>query len=149
MKWFLLFLVLVAGCVTSSNEAYSTATITITNSELEKFVFIAEVPLTAEGFAQGLMHRESMDSDKGMLFAYADSQPRTFWMKNTLIPLDMLFIDENFIVRTIHYAVPCAEEPCKTYDSGVPVQYVLELNSITKKNNINIGDSVKVVGLND
>jgi uncharacterized protein len=146
MKWFLLFLVVIAGCTLNENtEEYSTATIIITNSDLEEFVFTVEVPLSSEGFAQGLMNRERMDSDKGMLFAYENMQPLTFWMKNTLLPLDMLFIDEKFVIRTIHHAVPCVEEPCALYESGVSVQYVLEINgNITKENNINIGDSVEI-----
>jgi len=150
MKWLLLFLVVVAGCGLSSSEDYSIATITITNSDSQQFVFTAEVPLSAYGFELGLMHREHLDLDKGMLFAYPDSNQRTFWMKNTLIPLDIMFIDENFVIQKIHNAVPCVTEPCELYASEVPVKYVFEINgNLAAENNINIGDFVQIRGLND
>ena len=143
MNALLLFVTLaaiigVSGC--SANEDYGRGTVTV--NELE---FDVEVPLKDEGFVLGLMHREHLDDYKGMLFAYPDSAPRSFWMKNTLIPLDMLFIDENFEIRTIHHAVPCEEDPCKSYPSTVPVQYVLEIRgNLTAESGINVGDKVEI-----
>jgi len=144
MKILLLVLILAAGCTTAIEE-YSTASITVTNSELTEFTFNVEVPQTAEGFRTGLMFRESLDDDKGMLFAFDDSAPRSFWMKNTLIPLDIIFIDENFVIRKIHNAVPCEGEPCQVYTSDMPIKYVLELiGNLTIENNIKAGDALKI-----
>ena len=72
------------------------------------------------------MHVESMPTMKGMLFVYERSQPASFWMRNTLIPLDMIFMDETGTVTRIHEnAVPLDETPIPGGDS---VRAVLEIN---------------------
>ncbi len=76
--------------------------------------------------ARGLMFREAMASGAGMLFVYDQPQPAAFWMKNTLIPLDMIFADARGVVRHVHEnAVPGDETPIP---GGEAVQYVLEIN---------------------
>lgn len=92
----------------------------------------------------GLMRRESLDSDSGMLFIFPDSEIRSFWMKNMLIPLDMIFIDENFEIVNIKQNVSqCFSESCPNYVSSKPVKYVLEVNSgFSERNNVSIGTSV-------
>ena len=76
--------------------------------------------------AQGLMNRESLPRFSGMLFVYERPQPVAFWMKNTLIPLDMLFFDaEGRLTRIKSQARPLDETPVAGGDS---VQYVLEIN---------------------
>jgi len=79
--------------------------------------------------AQGLMNREQMARNAGMLFVYDAPQPVAFWMRNTLIPLDMLFIGPRGQVTAIHEnAVPLDET---AIPGGDNVQYVLELNGGT------------------
>jgi uncharacterized protein len=76
--------------------------------------------------AQGLMHRPSMGRFNGMLFVFDGPQRAVFWMENTLIPLDMLFIDEQGVVQHIHHnAVPLDRTGI---DGGFGIQYVLEIN---------------------
>ncbi|WP_286173751.1 DUF192 domain-containing protein [Rhodobacter sp. NTK016B] len=76
--------------------------------------------------AQGLMHRESMGRFAGMLFVFERPQRAVFWMENTLIPLDMLFIDDQGVVQHVHEnAVPMDRTPI---DGGMGIQYVLEIN---------------------
>jgi uncharacterized membrane protein (UPF0127 family) len=76
--------------------------------------------------AQGLMNRPSMPRSAGMLFLYEAPQRATFWMKNTLIPLDMIFLDETGTVTRIHEnAVPLDET---MIDGGEGVLAVLEIN---------------------
>lgn len=105
--------------------------------------FKAEVADTPEKKIQGLMFRESLDNDKGMLFPFEDETELTFWMKDTLIPLDMIFIDKNKVIVNIVTAAPCKEMPCKDYPSEKPAMYVLEINGgEAAKLNIKIGDSV-------
>ena len=80
--------------------------------------------------AQGLMGRTEMPVDHGMLFVFPDDAPRAFWMKNTKIPLDMLFFDaERRLVSVQRDVPPCIADPCRGYSSGAPARYVLELNA--------------------
>ena len=75
--------------------------------------------------AKGLMFREKLSSGSGMLFDYDEPQQVAFWMKNTLIPLDMLFIGSDGVVRSVHeMAVPGDETPIP---GGSDIQYVLEI----------------------
>ncbi|WP_319637311.1 DUF192 domain-containing protein [Kangsaoukella pontilimi] len=74
----------------------------------------------------GLMNRPSMPRGAGMLFVYDAPQRATFWMRNTLIPLDMIFADATGVVRHVHEnAIPLDET---TIDGGEGIQYVLEIN---------------------
>ncbi|EPX78435.1 DUF192 domain-containing protein [Salipiger mucosus] len=76
--------------------------------------------------ARGLMHVEQMPAGAGMLFVYEQERPVAFWMKNTLIPLDMIFADETGRVVKVHEeAVPHDETPIP---SDAPARYVLEIN---------------------
>ena len=86
-------------------------------------VYVAQTP---EQRAQGLMRIESMQRYEGMIFLYAEEANISMWMKNTLIPLDMLFIDANARIARIHKnAVPMSEE---IIESGKAVVGVIELN---------------------
>ena len=87
--------------------------------------FTAEVARTPEQQAQGLMHRQSLAPDRGMLFPYAPPQPASFWMKNTLIPLDIIFIrPDGTIARIAEQTVPLSLEPVPSLE---PVSAVLEI----------------------
>ena len=94
--------------------------------------FSVEIAATPAEQAHGLMDRTSMPADHGMLFVFPQAQPLTFWMKDTLIPLDMLFFDEAHRLVTVRADVPpCQADPCPTYASTAPARYVLELNAGT------------------
>lgn len=88
--------------------------------------FSVEIADTPESQALGLMFRESLPRGAGMLFLYERPQPVAFWMRNTLIPLDMIFADETGTVRRVHHeAVPLDETPIP---GGDAVLAVLEIN---------------------
>ena len=88
--------------------------------------FKVEVMDDVEERAQGLMNRESLPKFSGMLFVYDEPQPVAFWMRNTLIPLDMLFFDgEGRLVRIKSQARPHDETPVV---GGDDIQFVLEIN---------------------
>lgn len=88
--------------------------------------FSIELADTPAERAQGLMHRAAMPSAAGMLFIYERPQHAVFWMKNTLIPLDMIFADATGLVTRVHAgAVPLDETPI---DGGEAVVAVLEIN---------------------
>jgi len=91
---------------------------------------------------QGLMYRRSMPDSCGMVFIFPDSQPRSFWMKNTYIPLDIVFLDESKKIVTIQAnTTPFSEAQVESYDKA---KYVLEVNAgYCKRKGIEKGDVVK------
>jgi len=95
---------------------------------------------------QGLMNRESMDENSGMIFIFEEEKQQTFWMKNTLIPLDLIFVNSNLEIVDIKKDFkPCEEDPCIVYTSQAPAFYVIEVNAgYSDKNNIQIGDSIEL-----
>ncbi len=107
--------------------------------------FSVEVADTYDERAQGLMMRESMPRSAGMIFIYEQNQPASFWMKNTLIPLDMLFADENGVIQHIHHeAIPLDATPIF---GGNQVRYVLEINGgMAKTMGITVGSEMRHPG---
>jgi uncharacterized membrane protein (UPF0127 family) len=91
--------------------------------------------------ARGLMFRREMAADEGMLFDFEEEQPASFWMRNTYIPLDMLFIRADGIIESIgERTTPLSE---KSVTSRGPVRYVLEINGgLSDQLGIEAGDSV-------
>lgn len=87
-----------------------------------------EVADSDEERALGLMNRESLDEDKGMLFLYFEPNRGGFWMKDTLIPLSIAFFDEKGEILEIMDMEPCEADPCPTYDPGVRYWGALEVN---------------------
>ena len=102
-------------------------------------VEIADTPATQ---ARGLMHRESLPRGAGMLFLYDTPQRVAFWMRNTLIPLDMIFMDPSGTVTRIHHeAVPLDETPI---DGGPGVLAVLEINGgLARRLGIDVGSELR------
>jgi len=98
--------------------------------ELRDHVFQVELALTRDEQVMGLMFRESMPADQGMLFVFGSEAPRSFWMRNTRIPLDILYFDHDLaLVSMVRNARPCAVQNCPGLPSEGPAQYVLELNA--------------------
>jgi len=86
-----------------------------------------ELAVNAQQRDRGLMHRTHLDPDAGMLFVFKDDQPRTFWMRNTLIPLDIVFLDADGTVQNVAHGEPMVEVP--GLNSVRPARLVLELNA--------------------
>ncbi len=87
-----------------------------------------EVAKTAEQQQFGLMFREALPPESGMVFVYGSDQTGGFWMKNTLIPLSIAFYDASGRVVRILDMEPCRADPCPLYDPGVPYRGALEVN---------------------
>ena len=104
--------------------------------------FTVEVADTNESRAQGLMFVEEMPTLEGMLFVYETPRRATFWMQNTLIPLDMLFADATGLITRVHAdAVPMDRT---TIDGGEAVQFVLEINGgLAERLGIAEGDALQ------
>lgn len=90
----------------------------------------AELAVTPAERAQGLMFRDRIDADQGMLFIFDREELNSFWMMNMKFPIDILWLDQNKRVVHIEASVPpCAKEPCPSYPTPSPALYVLELQS--------------------
>ena len=103
--------------------------------------FQVEIADDARERALGLMFRRDMPVDEGMLFDFGSDQPASFWMRNTYIPLDMLFITSDGTIDSIaERTTPLSE---KTVHSKGPVRFVLEINGgLSDKLGIAPGDTV-------
>ena len=137
MKIFILILglILISGCSSSINQIC-----------FESTCFIIDVSDNSLERTQGLMFRSSLDENKGMLFIFPESGLYSFWMKNTLIPLDIIWINKNLEVIDIKKNIqPCVTETCNNYSPSSEALYVLEINSnLTEKYGINVGDKVEI-----
>ena len=103
--------------------------------ELKGERFRIEIARSSEEQARGLMFRDHLDDDAGMLFVYNAMAPRSFWMSNCRIPLDILFFDrDGKLVGEALGVPPCNASQCPSYNGGgAPAQYVLELNAGTAR----------------
>jgi uncharacterized protein len=105
-----------------------------------------EVAEQDEHRMRGLMYRTSMADDHGMLFVFEHPSVQRFWMKNTCIPLDMLYIAEDGLIVGIEENVPTMNT--NTYSVGCPSLYVLEVNAgWCRKNAVKPGQRVRMEGL--
>jgi uncharacterized protein len=104
----------------------SSPRVSFTTSE-GTFEYVVELAMTSPQQQRGLMHRRTMVADAGMIFVFPDERPRSFWMRNTLIPLDMVFVRTDGIVDSfITGAQPLTEVP---RPSEGPARFVIELNA--------------------
>ena len=118
---FLVSMLLLGGCASASGSWVEIAgqryQVEIADDEAER--------------ERGLMFRDRMEADHGMLFIHEYEEPQAYWMKNTKIPLDILYFDNGRkLVAQQRDVPPCsAGNGCPSYPSKVPARYVLELNA--------------------
>ncbi len=91
--------------------------------------YLLEIARSAKQRNHGLMFRDHLDSRQGMLFIYPRSGNHRIWMKNTLIPLTVVWVDESNEVIGIKKLFPCDYDPCPSYGVSIPSKYILELSS--------------------
>ena len=130
---------LVLAPLAASAASFEKATIETRSGPVE---FTVEIAVTADERAKGLMYRTELAPDAGMLFDFAVPQPVYMWMKNTYIPLDMLFIRADGRIARI--AADTTPLSTRTIESGEPVRGVLELPAGTAEaRGIGVGDMVR------
>jgi uncharacterized membrane protein (UPF0127 family) len=112
-------------------------------------VVAVEIAANDETRAQGLMYRDQLREGTGMLFLFATTGDYPFWMKNTLIPLDMVWIDENRKVAAVASDVPpCKADPCPSYPPNAPARYVLELPAgAARRHRVVTGSTLRFDGI--
>ena len=132
LTWVSLILGATMGCTPSIS---STPPATVSPLPLTAQVTIGprdillEVATTPDEQAQGLMFRTELAGDRGMLFNFEEPRIARFWMKNTLIPLDMIFLQQGRVKRIIANVPPCKVDPCPVYGPLTEVDQVLELKA--------------------
>lgn len=128
-----------AACTDREQEEHN---LTVDTAAGETHRFTVELAVTPEEQQKGLMFREELEDGRGMLFFYPQCDTARFWMKNTYISLDMIFIEaDGRIARIEEMTEP---ETLAIYQSGVPVNGVLEVNGgLTQRLGIGEGDYVR------
>lgn len=113
------------------------------------FEVALELATNDETRAQGLMYRESVLPGRGMLFLFPQPGHHSFWMKDTLVPLDMIWLDREGTVLSLHRDVPpCKADPCPNYDPGVVASFVLELGGgEAARHGVEVGSKLRLPDL--
>lgn len=132
----LVFLILFSTLLLEAKSQLPTTTVLIPpETKIE-----AELAYTDETRATGLMNRESLPEESGMLFLFSEMDLHTFWMKNTLIALDLIWLNERKEVVYMVTAPPCESDPCASYSPLQKAKYVLEVNAgFAKKHHVALG----------
>ena len=112
--------------------------------------FQIELARNPQEWAKGLSGRSQLAESHGLFFVYPSSEPRSFWMKGMVFPIDIIYINEDEMVVKVERNVPPMEEhdDLRFYPSGLPIKYALEVNA-GESSNIKTGDSCKLNFNND
>ena len=107
-------------------------------------VITLELAVTPEEISQGLMFRPSLPDDRGMIFLFGVDRVPSFWMKNTMIPLDLIFLrGDGTVAEIIERAQPCAAEPCPQYIPSTAAWAVLEVAAgVVDRHGLSAGDQI-------
>lgn len=101
----------------------------------------AELALTPAQWQKGLSGRKELKENQGMLFVFPESSYQSFWMKDMKFSIDIIWVDESFKIVGIEKNLPPCVDKCPTYESPVPVKYVLEVNAgFSEKEKLKEGD---------
>jgi len=151
-NFFILFLAMVSfisGCRVNNSSDYPGDSLGYSHSWpkrvcFKEYCFNVELAADPQKRARGLMFREQLDNDRGMLFMYEEEQKSSFWMKNTLIPLDIIWINKDKeVVFVAENVQPCRQDPCPVIHPDKAALYVLELNAgLSDDMNLKLGDKM-------
>jgi uncharacterized membrane protein (UPF0127 family) len=141
-RWLAPMFVLLAGCASAATDNRASSVV------LHGQRFSMELATDEPSREHGLMMRTTLAPDHSMLFVFPLSAPQAFWMKNTLIPLDILYFDaERRLVSMQTNVPPCKADPCPVYPSNAPARYVLEVPAGTARTmGVEVGDELKIEG---
>jgi uncharacterized membrane protein (UPF0127 family) len=143
---FVCFLLLGLAMLQGVTACRAEPRVTIATQQGRSIAFNVEIADSPAKRELGLQYRRDLASDHGMIFLFPAQSEQTFWMKNTPIPLDMIYISRELkIVVIVEQATPFSLDPRSV---GAPSQYVLEINGgLAKRNGIRRGDSVSFEGI--
>jgi uncharacterized membrane protein (UPF0127 family) len=136
MKRIFILLLSLAGWLPGANRFITTY--------IQEKPFMTEIADTPEKHSRGLMFRRGIADNYAMLFIFADEDYRSFWMKNTLISLDIIYLNQGRQIVDMFTSVPpCCADPCPSYPSKFPARYVLEIKGgLAEKLKLKIGDKI-------
>lgn len=145
----LCLLALALGCAANPGcrrEADRPPEVILMNSRGQSVRVLVEVAASPQERERGLMHRKRLDSGAGMLFVYPFESAQSFWMKNTYIPLDLLFIGDNLrVVGIVENTTPLSLVRLQV---DTPSRFILEVNAgFSQKHGIQEGSQVRFVGI--
>lgn len=147
MKVSLLVILMLASCAKAPLPPAAPATSEPQPRVIFPDGFAVEVEIAADDAtrAQGLMYRDRLRPGSGMLFIFPATGVNPFWMKNTLIPLDIIWIDgEKRIVTVTHDVPPCKADPCPSYPPTGEALYVLEVAAgVAREHGLRAGEVLK------
>jgi uncharacterized membrane protein (UPF0127 family) len=128
---FLLLLLASLACAQDARDAYAITPMSTSWVELHGHRYAVEIAQTSAQRERGLMFRDRMENSRGMLFIHDVQEPLAYWMKNTLIALDIFYFNSNRrLVSVSKRTPPCTlGDDCPPYPSDGPALYVLELNA--------------------
>jgi uncharacterized protein len=136
-------LALLATVAAAAAPSFDRGTATIAKRDGPKVVVRVEIADSGPERQRGLMHRRSLAPKAGMVFLYQEDVSGGFWMKNTLIPLDIAFVDRRGRIVRILTMQPCRRDPCRVYTPGVAYRSALEVNAGSfRRWNVRVGDRV-------
>ncbi|MGM0689374.1 MAG: DUF192 domain-containing protein [Bacillota bacterium] len=152
-KFLVVLIILALAAIIAGCAAESDTNLSVEEVYLADRLFELELALTPDQRAQGLMGREFMADDEGMLFVFPDEPPYpaevSFWMKDCLMPIDVIFIDREGIVSAIHEMQPpkpgTPDENLTAYSSNGPVQFAIELRGgLTYELGLEVGNFIEL-----
>jgi len=152
---FSLVLMLAFACTQRSAPAPATTATAAADAAAPRIILpdhsavIVEVASDDPTREQGLMYRDHLAADRGMIFLFPQAGEYPFWMKNTLIPLDMVWIDDQRkIVHVSANVPPCKADPCPSYPPNAVARYVLELaTGVAGKHHLANGQVLRFEGV--
>lgn len=143
MKKFIILIIFLLAILISAIFYINKSSPNTIMLKINNQVFILEKAITPEEKAKGLMFIRELDNNTGMIFIWEYERARTFWMKNMLIPLDIIFLNKDKKIIDIKENFnPCESEPCPSYISK-PAMYAIEINAgLSEKLNLTLGDEI-------
>lgn len=147
----LVLTLLLFGCISNHSAPVPTSNssnligLNTTEITIGNTTITAWIANTEQSRETGLMNISNLSERNGMLFVFDEPGVYSFWMKNTLVPLDILFVSSNMTIVNVQTMTPCTQDPCEIYSPPSMVKYAIEVNGgFADEYNITSGDQIVI-----